>query len=104
MIVEFNGVARSLGVLDLNADFFKTKMKILNPAILPRDSIVRILDSFAPLAERPILDYDTEFTLPDRVFFDQTVLNEFGYNIDILPSLYEILTQSIKDRIEMKDR
>lgn len=104
LMVEFNGVSRSLGVLDLNADFFKTKMRILNPALLGPGSKQRILESFIPLAQRPIHDFDTEFSLPDRMLFDQTVLSEFGYSINILPSLYEMLIQSVRDRIEMKDR
>jgi hypothetical protein len=31
LIVELNGVSRNLGALDLNADFFKTKMKMFDP-------------------------------------------------------------------------
>jgi hypothetical protein len=63
-----------------------------------------ILKAFRPLAKRPIQNYDTEYQQPDRVLFDQTVLSEFGYDITILPKLYEIIINTIRNRIEMKDR
>ncbi len=78
MIVEFNGVARNLGALDLNADFFKTKMKILNPALLSDDARSRIIEAFQPLSERIIQDFDTEYASTDRIHFDEIVLQEFG--------------------------
>lgn len=104
LIVEFNGVARNLGALDLNADFFKTKMRILNPALLSDEAKARVVAAFTPLAERAVLDFDTEYEQADRIHFDETVLREFGYDVAFLPKLYEILTQTIRDRIEMKDR
>jgi N-6 DNA Methylase len=104
LIVEFNGVSRNLGVLDLNADFFKTKMKILNPGILSEESKTRIIESFQQLIERTVQNYDTEYQQPDRINFDETVLREFGYAIAFLPRLYTILIQTIRDRIEMKNR
>lgn len=104
LIVELNGVSRSLGALDLNADFFQTKMKILNPDLLPAEAKDCILKAFRPLAKRPIKNYDTEYQQADRVLFDQTVLSEFGYDVAILPKLYEIMVGTIRNRIEMKDR
>jgi len=49
LIVELNGVSRNLGALDLNADFFKTKMKIFDPAILTDKQKENILGKFEAL-------------------------------------------------------
>jgi hypothetical protein len=104
LIVELNGVSRNLGVLDLNADFFKSKMRILNPSLLSEEAKERIITAFNVLASRTVQNYDTEYHQEDRIHFDRTVLHEFGYDNIILPRLYDILTQTIRDRIEMKDR
>jgi hypothetical protein len=104
LIVEFNGVNRNLGALDLNADFFKTKMKIFNPALLSEKAKMKIIDSFKILSLRKIENFDSEYQKQDRISFDKTVLEEFGYDPTILPLLYEILIQLIRDRIEMKTR
>lgn len=104
LIVEFNGVNRNLGALDLNADFFKTKMKIFNPSLLSVVAKKRIIDSFKSLSERKIENFNTEYQQPDRILFDEIVLREFGYDPAILPLLYVILTQLIRDRIELKTR
>ncbi|MDR3669179.1 MAG: N-6 DNA methylase [Ignavibacteriaceae bacterium] len=104
LFVELNGVSRNLGVLDLNADFFQSKMRILNPALLSDEAKERIITAFNTLAIRNVQNYDIEYQQVDRIQFDNTVLHEFGYEINILPRLYDILTQSIRDRIEMKDR
>lgn len=104
LTVELNGVSRSLGALDLNANFFKTKMKILNPALIDADSRNRILEAFIPLAERDQLDYNQEFSQPDRKNFDEVIFREFGFDIEFIPKLYELLCQTMADRIEMKNR
>ena len=104
LIVELNGVSRNLGALDLNADFFKTKMKILNPNLLKDKQKQDILASFASLKNRPIENYKTEFQRQDRQDFDKTILKAFGFDTKILRQLYEILTETIENRVEMKNR
>jgi hypothetical protein len=104
LIVELNGVSRNLGALDLNADFFKTKMKILNPSILKDKQKQDILTSFATIKDRRIESYKTEFQRQDRQDFDKIVLKTFGFDTKIIKQLYEILTETIENRVEMKNR
>lgn len=104
LIVELNGVSRNLGALDLNADFFKTKMKILNPNLLTNEQKEEILNKFRVLSTREIQKYDTEYRQDDRIAFDEEILNAFGFDIGILPQLYELLTETIRNRVEMKNR
>lgn len=104
LIVELNGVSRSLGALDLNADFFKTKMKILNPALLTDKQRVNIISKFSILSKRQIQDFSTEYQNKDRVDFDTEVLKAYGFNPKVLSQLYLILTETIRNRVEMKNR
>jgi N-6 DNA Methylase len=104
LVVELNGVSRNLGALDLNADFFKTKMKILNPTLLTKKNREEILAKFTPLSTRTIESYDKEFKQRDRIEFDQIVLKSYGYDIAILPKLYALLTETIDNRVDMKNR
>jgi hypothetical protein len=104
LIVELNGVSRNLGALDLNADFFKTKMKILNPNLLNSKQKQDILASFATISNRAIETYKTEFQRQDRQDFDKTILKAFGFDTKIIKQLYEILTETIENRVEMKNR
>ncbi|TAE75756.1 MAG: SAM-dependent DNA methyltransferase [Bacteroidetes bacterium] len=104
LIVELNGVSRNLGALDLNADFFKTKMKILNPNLLKDKQKQDILASFASIKNRPVESYKTEFQRQDRQNFDNTILKTFGFDTKILKQLYEILMETIENRVEMKNR
>ena len=104
LTVELNGVSRSLGALDLNANFFKTKMKILNPSLINAESRERIIEAFVSVSERDQLDYDQEFSQADRRNYDEVVFREFGFDIGFIPKLYELLCQTMTDRIEMKNR
>lgn len=104
LIVELNGVSRNLGALDLNADFFKTKMKMLNPALLSKASKAKIIEKFMPLSQRSIKGYKEELASTDRRKFDETVLREFGYSTDLLKQLYEILDEAVTNRVEMRNR
>ena len=104
LIVELNGVSRNLGALDLNADFFKTKMKILDPSLLSESQKKNILSKFEPLSKRQIQDYENEYKQKDRVALDEEILKAYGYKTDILPQLYSLLTETIRNRVEMKNR
>jgi N-6 DNA Methylase len=104
LILELNGISRNLGALDLNADFFKTKMRIFNPALLNEKEKNSILDKFNILCNRPMEQYDKEFKLSDRKNFDVAILKAFGYNITLLPTFYELLVTTIRNRVEMKNR
>lgn len=104
LIVEFNGVSRNLGALDLNADFFKTKMKIFDPSILTDKQKENILGKFEVLNKRQIHDYENEYKQKDRIAFDEEILKSYGFKTDNLRQLYSILTETINNRVEMKNR
>lgn len=104
LIVELNGVSRNLGALDLNADFFKTKMKIFDLKLLSDKQKENILAKFEPLSKRQIQDYENEYKQKDRIAFDEEVLKTFGFKTDILSRLYSLLTETIRNRVEMKNR
>jgi hypothetical protein len=104
LMVELNGVSRNLGVLDLNADFFKTKMKILNPHLLDETKKQSILEHFSIIKSRKIESYKIEFQREDRQHFDKAILSAFGFDVKILTQLYEILAEAIGNRVELKYR
>lgn len=104
LIVELNGVSRNLGALDLNADFFKTKMKMFDPSLLSDKQAKNISSKFEILSKRQIQDYEKEYKQKDRIEFDEAVLKAYGFKTDILPHLYSLLTETIRNRVEMKNR
>ncbi len=104
LIVELNGVSRNLGALDLNADFFKTKMKMFDPSLLTAKQKESILSKFETLNKRQIQDYENEYKQKDRIAFDESILKAYGFKTDILPQLYSLLTETIRNRVEMKNR
>jgi hypothetical protein len=105
LVVELNGVSRNLGALDLNADFFKTKMKMFDPNLLTEDSKSKILNKFEFLRQRRIENYDKEFvSKPDRVEFDKTVLKAYGFKVEVLPKLYDLMMKIVTNRVEMKNK
>ena len=79
-------------------------MKILNPNLINIESRERIIEAFIPISERDQLDYDQEFIQADRKNYDEVIFREFGFDIGFIPKLYELLCQTITDRIEMKNR
>lgn len=104
LVVELNGVSRNLGALDLNADFFKTKMKMLNPNLLIEKQKVSILSKFEKLSKRQIQDFENEYQQKDRIAFDKEILKAYGFKTDILPQLYTLLTETMRNRVEMRNR
>lgn len=104
LIVELNGVSRNLGALDLNADFFKTKMKMFDPSLLSDKQKSNIISTFEVLSKRQLQDYENEYKQKDRIAFDEEVLKAYGFKTDILPQLYSLLTETIRNRVEMKNR
>lgn len=104
LIVELNGVSRNLGALDLNADFFKTKMKMLNPSLFTASDRKEILSKFDVLSKRKVLDYTNEYKMKDRIEFDKSILKALKINHSILPELYDLLVTTINNRVEMKNR
>lgn len=102
--VEFNGISRNLGALDLNADFFKSKLMILDYTLLSQQDKNNIIEKFNKLKNREIKSYDEEFNMKDRIEFDTIILKVFGFDISDIPKLYNLLKIKIKNRIEMKTK
>ncbi len=101
--IEMRGTSRNLGALDLNANYFK-RLKVLNPDSLNEQQIFEILEAFQPLKQRPIQNIFEEVIMADRINFDKTILHCYGVDVNILDSLYKILTSSVNDRVTMKER
>lgn len=103
LTLEMRGTPRSLGVLDLNANYLKT-IPALNPDLLDEDWKVRIKEAFNPIKSRKIESIRQEVTRADRRNFDMVILEAFGLDIALLDHIYTLLVQSVTDRIEMHRR
>ena len=103
LTIEMKGTDRNLGVLDLNANYFRN-LQILNPNLLSEKAKEAIKEAFTPLTERAVFDVYQETRKEDRIEFDKTVLRAFGINENILLPLYQILRSEVSNRVEMKDR
>lgn len=101
--METRGTSRNLGALDLNANYFKS-LRVWNPSLISNHSVADIKDAFRPLKRRPILRISDELTREDRIRFDNSVLRAYGIDESILPSLYDLLTSAVHDRVSMRDR
>ncbi len=101
--MEMRGTSRNLGALDLNANYFKT-LRVLNPNLLSQQHKQDIKDAFQPLKEREIHIVSEEIQRADRINFDTAVLRAFGIDETILPTLYQILSSAVNDRVTMSER
>ena len=79
-------------------------MKIFDPILLSEKQKESILAKFEPLSKRQIHNYENEYKQKDRIAFDEAVLKAYGFKTDILPQLYSLLTETIRNRVEMKNR
>ncbi len=101
--IEMRGTSRSLGALDLNANYFKS-LKVLNPNKLSKDDKKSIKTAFLPLKNREIGTVFEELKSIDRINFDKVVLKAFGIDDKIIPSLYQILSSAVTDRVTLKEK
>jgi len=101
--IEMRGTSRNLGVLDLNANYFK-HLKILNPDLLTERQKTEILLAFEPLKQRDMNTIFEEVEMTDRIYFDKTVLKSYGIDETNLESLYKTLISSVNDRVFMKEK
>ena len=104
LIVELNGTSRNLGALDLNANFFKSKIKMLDPERLSTEQAEAIVDAFEPLCVRTILPIAEELQQEDRQAFDKVVLEAYGYDDAVRQQLYNLLAEVATLRIGMWGR
>jgi len=103
LTMEMKGTSRSLGALDLNANYFK-KLKILNPDLLTNEQRAQIKEAFIPIKQREIKTIFKEVRMADRINFDRIVLQSYGIEEEVLNSLYSILIASVNHRVNMADR
>ncbi len=77
---------------------------MFDPNLLTEDNKNIILSKFKPVSLRKIENYNKEFQKSDRVQFDKAILEAYGFRIEILPKLYDLMLKIITNRIEMKNR
>jgi len=88
--IEAVGFGRGLGALDINKDSI-SRCYLLNPALLTEKQKAGILEKFAALTARGIIDINQEFYDPVRREFDTVVLNAFG-----IGDYYDRIVDSLK--------
>jgi hypothetical protein len=88
--IEAVGFGRGLGVLDINKDSI-AKCYMLNPAMLNENQKTVILNEFAALMSRGVVDINQDMEDPIRRNFDMAVLNAFG-----IGRYYEKIVESLK--------
>ncbi|TBO42251.1 HsdM family class I SAM-dependent methyltransferase [Pedobacter kyonggii] len=97
--IEALGFGRGMGALDLNSTKFKDSYQVLNPALLATKQKQDIKGAFIPLMKRPIQHLDAEMQLADRIHFEKTVADAFGFGAQsaqiqsALLSLYSTRTE-----------
>jgi len=98
---EASSFPKGIGALDNRAENMK-KIWILDPQKLNSKQVDEILIAFQPLFKRKILSTADELLQPDRIAFEQTVLNCFG-----LDAYYDRIRDSIlsmqKVRLSVKE-
>ncbi len=100
--IEANGFGRGLGVLDITKDNIE-KCMMLNPALLNQNQKQNIINKFAVLKQRPILNILEELTKADRLEFEKEVFKSFGIG-DYLPKVISSFTSMIKTRDSVKNK
>ena len=103
LTIEMRGTSRNLGALDLNANYFKA-LKVLDPNKLTAEAKQKIKTAFQPLKSRKIGTIFSELVSADRLNFDKVVLTAFGIDNKIIPSLYQILSSAVTDRVTLKEK
>ena len=105
--IEAVGFGRGLGVLDINKESI-SKCYMLNPDLLTDEQKTDILDKFAALTTRGIIDINQDIEDPIRLEFDMAVLNAFSigrYFDNIVSSLKSMrkIRKAVKQHtIELK--
>ena len=103
LTIEMRGTSRNLGALDLNANYFKA-LKVLDPNKITTRSKQDIKTAFQALKNREIGTIFEELQMADRKNFDKVVLKAFGIDDKIIPSLYQILSTAVTDRVTLKEK
>lgn len=103
LTLEMRGTSRNLGALDLNATYLKN-LRALNPELLDEKQKTEIINAFKAIEKREVGTIFEEIKKEDRIHFDKIILQSFGINTNILEMVYSLLIESVRNRINMKDR
>ena len=103
LTLELKGTDRRLGALDLNANYLKT-LPLLNPDLIDDVQKNEIVAAFEPLRHRPVKTIFDEIQAPDRRNFDETVFLCYGINVDLLDTIYGLISESVQNRISLAER
>lgn len=103
LTVEFKGISRNLGALDLNANFLK-QMRLLNPNAISSSDKAIILDRFKVIKNRPVGTIFEELKRSDRIEFDKAILSAFNIPQNVLKPLYRILLSAVQERTTLKNK
>lgn len=77
-LIESFGFGRGLGALDLRATKFDRDFKMLNPNILTEEQKSTIIEAFSPLLLRNRLPLEQEIEAPDRITFENILMEIYG--------------------------
>jgi hypothetical protein len=80
-IIEGMGFGRGLGALDLSSMRIEGFMHMLNPSRISAADKQSIIQAFAPLLGRDILQIADELEQDDRKAFDEAVISAFGVTV-----------------------
>ncbi len=103
LIIEMRGSSRNQGALDLNANYLK-RLRLPNPNLLDERQKRNILQAFAPLRRREVMDIAEELANTDRINFDRVVLKAFGIDTKLQDGIYRLLASSVAERISLKNK
>ncbi len=101
--LEMRGTSRSLGALDLNANYLK-QLRVFNPNLLSDEQRTEIITAFNPMKNRDIEVISKEVLCADRINFDKTILRCYGIDENVLAGIYSQLVSSVNDRVTMQDK
>jgi len=98
--LEQGGFPRALGALDINANYIKRKLHLVDPTRLSESAIRSILQAFAEVEDRQVRPLPEELRSEDRRRFDYTVLDAIGA-AHLLEPLYNVLEALFRMRVEL---
>ncbi len=81
-MIEGLGFGRGLGALDLSKDRIEAYMHMIDTNVLDDAQRADILEGFAPLLDREILDVADELEQADRQEFDDRIIRSLGLHVE----------------------
>ena len=94
--IEAVGFGRGMGALDISSTSIKSAY-MLNPEVILPKQRIEILDKFAPLVNREVMNTVVEFEMADRITFDKCVLKAYG-----IEEYYDRIKQALLSMQQMR--